>query len=135
MDFITLKDSFSVGINSIDEQHKKLVSYVNLMHQKLFEGLDKDFLLDLMKELKDYTVYHFDYEEDLMKKHQYKDYDAHIEEHQKLKEKLEFFNKELDPENTTILLDFAEFLKNWLLKHIMGTDKKYTAFFQEKGVQ
>ena len=100
MSFITWKDSFSVGVHSIDDQHKKLVEMINNLYVEFYKGITNEFLNKLIAELEKYTVYHFSFEEKFMKIY---DYD-----------------------------DFATFLKNWLLKHIMGTDKKYSALFQEK---
>lgn len=135
MEFITWRDSFSVEIPSIDNQHAKLVKMVNEVHKKIYEGLDDNFLNQLIKELEAYSKYHFDYEEDLMRKFNFEGYKNHKYEHDTFKEEIAQYKQNLSARNTSELINFAGFLKNWLLKHIMGTDKKYSKLFVEKGIK
>ncbi|MCF8336219.1 MAG: bacteriohemerythrin [Bacteroidales bacterium] len=135
MEFITWKDSFSVKVPSIDNQHQKLVSIVNEFYKKFYEGMDQEFLHKIFKELEDYAVYHFDYEEKYMKKFAFKGYEEHKQEHEQFKETIADYKESLDVNDSKGIIDFATFLKNWLLKHIMGTDKKYSTLFREKGLK
>ena len=135
MEFITWRDSYSVKVPSIDEQHQKLVSLINHLYNKFYEGLDKNDLENLFGELEQYAVYHFSYEERFMKLYGYKDLQEHQEEHESFKEKIAEYKQNLDPGNTTYIIDLVNFLKDWLLKHIMGTDRKYSELFQQKGLK
>jgi hemerythrin-like metal-binding protein len=135
MEFITWRDSYSVKVPSIDEQHQKLVGLINHLYNKFYEGLEKDDLDNLFGELEQYAVYHFDYEERFMKLYGYKDFKKHQEEHESFREKIAEYKKSLDPNNTSYIIDLVNFLKDWLLKHIMGTDRKYSELFQQKGLK
>jgi hemerythrin len=44
------------------------------------------------------------------------------------------FKAKFDTANFTISIGLMSFLKDWLVNHIMVTDKKYTLFFNDKGV-
>lgn len=132
MSFITWKDSFSVGVPSIDDQHRKLVEMINNLYNEFYKGITDDFLQNLIKELEKYTVYHFSYEEKFMKLYSYDGYKEHKGEHDQFIEQIQGFKTTVSKDNKTAVIDFATFLKNWLLKHIMGTDKKYTKLFSEK---
>lgn len=132
MSFITWKDSFSVGVVSIDDQHKKLVEMINQLYQEFYKGITDKFLSELITELEKYTVYHFSYEEKLMKLHNYKDFKEHKAEHEKFIEEIKAYKEKILKDNKTAVIDFATFLKNWLLKHIMGTDKKYKPLLEGK---
>ena len=134
MSLITWQDSFSVGIHSIDDQHKKLVGMINNLYSEFYKGITDDFLKELIVELEKYTVYHFSYEEKFMKLYNYKDSKEHQEEHKKFVEEIKNYKETVSQKNKTAVIDFATFLKNWLLKHIMGTDKRYSKLFQEKGM-
>ena len=67
-----------------------------------------------------------------MKIYSYHDFKAHVAEHQNFIEEIKKYKQAVSKENKKVVIDFATYLKNWLLKHIMGTDKKYSALFQEK---
>ncbi|MGM0406989.1 MAG: bacteriohemerythrin [Bacteroidota bacterium] len=134
MDFINWKDSFSVGIPSIDDQHKNLVGIVNKLYSEFYKGITDEFLNEIIKELEKYTVYHFTYEEKFMKLYNFESYKEHKSEHSQFIEKIMNYKETLSKENKAAVIDFVTFMKNWLLKHIMGTDKKYVKLFQEKGM-
>ena len=135
MDFITWKDSFSVGVISIDDQHRNLVRMINDLYVEFYKGISDDFLKKLIAELEKYTVYHFNYEEKFMKLYGFSGYAEHKKEHESFIEKIGSYKEILSKSNKTAVIDFATFLKDWLLKHIMGTDKKYMKLFTEKGME
>ena len=61
-------ESLSVEVASIDEQHKRLIGLINSFYEDLNLGSSKEKMLELIKALKEYTVYHFSTEERYMKK-------------------------------------------------------------------
>ena len=134
MNFIKWKDSFSVGIPSIDDQHKKLVQIINHLFSEFSKGITDEFLNEIIKELEKYTVYHFSYEEKFMELYNYAGYKDHKAEHNLFIKKIKNYKETLSKDNKKEVIDFLTFLKNWLLKHIMGTDKQYMKLFQEKGM-
>jgi len=88
-----------------------------------------------LESLVDYTKTHFGYEEQLFKKHGYPETQSHLAKHEKLVgQVLEFYNQ-FKSGNANVNYDLLNFLKSWLTTHIMGTDKEYTAFFNDKGVR
>ncbi len=74
-------ENLSVGIKEIDEQHKKLVSQINALHDGMRSGQGKDTLEKTLGELADYSQYHFKTEEKYMEKFGYPDFEKHREEH------------------------------------------------------
>ena len=85
MPIINWSQNLSVGINSIDEQHKKLVGMVNKLYDAMKEGKAKDILGNLLTELVSYTDSHFKTEEQLFNKYRYAETTAHKSEHDKLR--------------------------------------------------
>ncbi len=79
------KKEFELGIDSIDEQHKKLLEIGNRINDLLCSHDDGDDNYDeiytVIEELKDYTVYHFKTEENLFIKYKYPEYSIHKKEH------------------------------------------------------
>lgn len=96
-----------------------------------------DEAVEIFGELSNYTVYHFKYEEELMDKYDLEPQEAtrHKFEHGAFVMKMVKIQKEdLDKNMDKILMDVIGFAVDWITKHILNTDKKYAAFFIEKGV-
>jgi hemerythrin-like metal-binding protein len=135
MAMLEWKEELSVGIKSIDDQHKILIGLVNTLSDGIAAGKGKDILEKLFDDIVKYTVTHFAYEKNFFETHKYPDTAAHLAEHDALvKQALELQGK-FKAGNTSISLSTQKFLMDWLKNHIMGTDKKYTKYLVEKGVK
>ncbi|WIV10652.1 bacteriohemerythrin [Proteiniborus sp. MB09-C3] len=123
------KDNFSIGIEEIDKQHKRLFEIGGEIYNLaiLKDGQDHyDEIIRLLNSLKDYTVYHFGFEENLMKKYNYEDIEKHKGQHDKFIEKLnEIETQDIDSRQKKVVLDILDFVINWISSHILGSDFKY----------
>jgi hemerythrin len=135
MSLIDWSPSLSVGIVEIDEQHKKLIGIINRLNDAMKAGKGKDALSQILSETADYTIYHFGTEEKYMQQFGYPGYQRHKIEHKGLLDKVTALAKDLAAGKITITLDVMTFLKDWLSKHIVGTDKQYGPFFNQKGLK
>lgn len=135
MALITWSDKYSVGISSIDLQHKKLAELVNQLHAALAAGKAKEIQSKILSELIVYTKTHFTFEEKLLQAEKFPGYLPHKLEHDTLTNKVMLFQKDLNAGKASVTIDLMEFLKDWLLNHIVGTDKKYSQHLKSKGVQ
>lgn len=124
----------SVNIKEIDAQHKKLIDILNLLHDSMRTGRGKDVMGKVLKDLTDYTVYHFNTEERLFEKHGYPEYRMHKRQHDDLTEQVVEIKKKFEAGQVAITVELMTFLKNWLNDHIRQSDKKYGAFLNSKGV-
>jgi hemerythrin-like metal-binding protein len=134
MPLIQWAPKYSVNVREIDQQHQKLMALINELYDAMTAGHGKDVLSKVLGELINYTVYHFSFEEKLFDKHGYPETAAHKSEHEKLKATATDLKQKFDSGKGQITLEVMNFLKNWLNNHILGTDKKYTAFLNGKGV-
>lgn len=134
MALITWTENFSVQVQSIDDQHKKLIGLVNDLYDAMRAGKARDVLGKVLSELIDYTVYHFGTEEKLFVKYGYPEYKAHKKEHDDLTKQAVALKEKFDNGNMMITIEVMNFLKDWLNNHILGTDKKYGPFLSAKGV-
>jgi hemerythrin-like metal-binding protein len=75
--------NLSVGIGSIDNQHKKIIELINSFYEGINQNSSKDQLLFLLKGLKEYTQTHFLTEERYMKQYNYPEFEVHKAEHAK----------------------------------------------------
>lgn len=124
--------TFSVSVPEMDSQHEKLVAIVNQIYDASKRPPNKPENGKLLGELMKYTLTHFHDEEKYMKSIGYPQLDEHKAQHKELvgnatKAKITF-----DSGDGTINPELLNFLKNWLMSHIQGHDKKYGAFSKTK---
>ncbi len=128
-------DTYSVNIGIIDTQHKNLVNIINELHQAMITGKAKQDLGLILSKLVKYTQVHFKTEENFMESRHYPDYAAHKSKHQGLTETVLDFQSKFQKDELGLTIEIMDFLKDWLGKHILGTDKKYTSFLNAAGVR
>ncbi len=133
-DLMPWGSSLENGVSEFDNQHHRLVDLINELYKAMKTGRGNDVIIRVLDELVDYTGTHFAAEEKLMVEHQYPDYDSHIVIHREFVAKVVDFQNKFKSGEATISLDLLEFLKDWLIGHIKGVDRKYGPFFNSKGV-
>ena len=118
----------------IDNQHKKLVNMVNELHDAMKSGKAETVLMRIVKEMKQYAATHFGLEERYMKTNNYPDFKAHKTEHDKFVAKVVQVEQDCNTGKCAMSMDILNFLSNWLVNHIKGTDKKYGPFLNSCGI-
>lgn len=125
------KEEYVIGVEQIDEQHKKLIEIAN----KVYELLRNDFLTDkydriveVIEELANYTVFHFKSEEEYMLSIGYKKFLSHKVEHDEFIEKINSFDlSQIDESQEKHLIDILNFIITWIDEHIIRKDKLINA--------
>lgn len=126
---------YFIGVKSIDDQHKVLVDLMNEIYAAFGSNKNKKAISHVLNELIDYTVYHFGHEEEIFEKYNYKDSENHNLQHKKFVEKIKAFQKDFNEGNAALSFDLIDFLKDWLINHILKIDAKYVPFFKENNVK
>lgn len=131
-------DKYSVNIEKIDNQHKKLFEIASDIYElaSLKDSYDHyDEITKLLNELKDYAVYHFNYEEKLMEQYGYGGLDDHKIEHMFFVKKLNKIEKiDIDNNQNEALLELINFVADWITGHILKSDMEYKPYLNGKGV-
>jgi methyl-accepting chemotaxis protein len=127
-------DSYKLGINSIDDQHKVLFGLINKLYHTYGKSRSKAELREVLVELLNYTKYHFGHEEKIFQRIGYAGTPKHIEQHQMFINKVNSFKEEFEKGDVSVALDVVHFLQDWLVSHIQRTDKAYAAEFKKHGV-
>jgi len=135
MSIFVWSDDFSVKVEEIDNQHKQLVSTINSLYDAVREERGSEVLSDILNILIDYTVSHFSTEERYFRLFKYEDMDSHVKEHKDFVDKITKFKEGFDKGENEVDLELLNFLGDWLIGHILGTDKKYVELFSEKGLK
>jgi hemerythrin-like metal-binding protein len=132
-ELIVWKDRYSVGIEGMDQQHKKLVGLINELHDAMQAGRANEAVVKTLDGLVSYTLTHFGAEEALLKKSGYPGYEQQRSEHQKLVAQVKALQQKARAANLALSLEVSAFLRNWLIDHIVGVDKQYTAHLKAAG--
>ena len=133
--FVTWKDAYSVGISSIDQDHKKLLGMINQLQTAAHYQTDDDLIEQTLNDLVDYTRYHFAREEDLMRESNYPDFEAHKQQHEQMVQQVTKFIDEYRIDKTRTIDNVTLFLKTWLINHINGSDQAYAPYLKQHNVK
>lgn len=135
MGFLDWNDSYSLGIAEIDMQHKKLVFLIVKLYEAMSQAKANDVVGTILNELVMYTKTHFSTEEKYFAKFAYVDKANHELEHKKFVAKINDFKEKFDSGKVGVSIQLMNFLKDWLVHHIMKTDRQYVACFQQNGLR
>jgi len=125
MSILTWNDQLLVGIESVDNQHRHLVALINRLDELNALGADLQTVLETVKQLVEYTVEHFQHEEQLMMEAGFNPrmQDQHCQQHQEFIDKMQQVHVEAQSDVSVISKDLLDFLVDWLCHHILKTDK------------
>jgi hemerythrin len=112
----------SVGIDEIDEDHRKLIQIFNILNHAVAEGESPEYLAATLEELINCTVWHFSHEERLMLKHRYPETAQHKAEHRELIQTAKELQQALLQAGEPMVDQQVEFLERWLTEHILTAD-------------
>ncbi len=136
------QDDFSVGVQEIDNQHKKIIGFINSLNETLGTPDFVQTQMNILREMTDYAEYHFGTEEKYFDLFDYEDSAEHKKLHDVYEDKVGEFEKRLallDSDNinerTLFALDLMGFLEDWWVQHILHSDKQYMACFKEHGLK
>jgi hemerythrin-like metal-binding protein len=119
------KTEYSVGIGSIDAQHQNLFAVGRELYAAMSTGQGKSVLARILDRLVQYTAVHFAHEERLMQLYNYADFARHKAEHDALVKQVLAFQAEFNGGRVAMAVQVLQFLKDWLEKHIKGSDFAY----------
>ncbi|HHV72793.1 MAG TPA: hemerythrin family protein [Clostridia bacterium] len=130
------KDEYSMGIAKIDQQHKRLFEIGSQIYElaRLKDDVDHfDEIVAIIGELKDYTKYHFQFEEELMDLYQYPQVKLHKLEHFSFIKKLNDLDLDrIDEDQERVIMDLLDFVISWVTNHIIKSDFLYKDFLKGK---
>ena len=135
MALVTWDQSYSVRVRKLDEQHQKLFSLLNTLHEAMRQGKGKTLVQDTLRELATYAMTHFRAEEELLRKTNYPGFAAHQAEHQNFVARVNQFTEDLKAGGNASAIAVVGFIKDWLAEHILRTDRSHSAYLNAQGVQ
>ncbi|MCB9060447.1 MAG: hemerythrin family protein [Halobacteriovoraceae bacterium] len=127
-------EKFSVGIKSIDNQHKKIINYINKLSALKKKKYHEESVLEILTELRKYIKSHFAHEEKLFHVNGYPETFEHSNAHKKFSEYINNFYEEVISKKAVDIEKMESYLVSWFMEHILVEDKKYEEFFKEHNV-
>jgi len=128
-------DKYSVKVELIDNQHKKMFEVINELIDAIETKPDKENIAPIINSLVEYKKFHFATEEKYFAEFNYEDAVDHIAKHRAFGERLEEIQKQFGDDIIGFAFALVDFLEDWLIEHLMNTDQKYVACFQEHGLK
>lgn len=119
-------DAWCLGIEEIDNDHKKLVQLIHVLFEAMKIEQPAPYIQEIFVSMVDYTKYHFQRKEDWMESHNFPGLEEHKISHQKLIAQVLDISTEVVLNTDPKLLggDIYEYLKQWLIYHILNEDMK-----------
>ena len=128
-------DSYSVGVSSLDNQHKELIQIIDEFAGAFFDGESQRVIAPILSRLIAYTKTHFETEENLMISYGYEGFVEQREEHRALTRRILEFQRRYESGDRDVAHELLDFLGKWMMEHILVVDMKYKEFFREQGVE
>ncbi|MBZ5686164.1 MAG: bacteriohemerythrin [Acidobacteriia bacterium] len=126
--------SYSVKVKKCDDDHRKLFSLIKALHEAMKAGKGAQVLQQILKELADYTKYHFSGEEEMLAKTNYPGLGSHRAQHQQFVKKVEEFRQDAAAGKLAQTIAVSTFLNDWLVNHIKRTDQQYSEHLNANGI-
>jgi hemerythrin-like metal-binding protein len=134
MEIISWRNEFSVGVKEMDEQHKKLIGMINKLIEEQKVLTEPQTIADLLIKMTDYAQVHFRAEEYLMAEYDYEHKTEQERQHQEFIDKTIAFYSASDLGPNLLSTALLDYLRTWLIGHILKEDMKYKEFFKSKGL-
>jgi hemerythrin len=135
MALLTFDKTYSVGIQSIDDQHSSLFDSLNELHAAMLKGQEKSVTGRLLDDLLAYTRSHFSAEESMLARARYPGLAEHHAVHLKLTSQVADYAERHRRGEAALSVHLITFLRDWLTSHIMREDRAYSGWLMQAGIR
>jgi hemerythrin len=119
--FFSWRSAYDLGLPEIDAQHRQFFELMNRCAMVAAEGAEPAALARILQELSAYADYHFSSEESVLDRCGYPELDQQRAEHRRFRGDL----ARLEAQATPSVLAALTFMRDWLLQHVLGADRRY----------
>ncbi len=135
MEQIEWNDSYSVGVDKLDRQHKVIFKIVNRLTDEEKIKNDPELVSDTLDALRQYTNTHFALEESLMAEANYPDLEEHKQRHLEITKKIAILCVDVLENKKTVTEDLLALIKDWWVTHILEEDQSYSGSLKASGLK
>ncbi len=134
MAFVYWTSDLDTGFEDIDDQHRKLVDYINQLYDAKQSG-DQEAIEREFQHLIDYTIEHFSYEEMMLAEAQYRLLEPHRKVHENFVNKMSTLQARYHNGDAEALEEVINLCEGWLFRHIRINDHGYIESVKASGIR
>ncbi len=127
MALLEWKDSYSVGVDAVDHEHRELIDLINTLHEELTTGeggKDRRDPVEIFGDIFKGISSHFALEEKFMREHGYDQLSDHKGDHERLLDELRDIMDDYDGGGDAESARISERLGAWFAHHFKTHDAR-----------
>jgi len=128
-------DAYNIGVSEIDSQHEKLFSILNELISACAMGMGPEIIKETLLNLTDYTYYHFNTEQEMHTTYKYPNAAAHRNQHLEFIVQLNELKMQSDKDELVLTEKTLDFVKTWVIEHVLGSDKLFGDYLKKIELQ
>lgn len=132
MAYFVWADDMVIDNGTIDQDHRKLVDQVNVLHTATIEGRGNEIVERLLAQIIADTEEHLRHEEHEMALAEFPDLERHQHSHQLFVAQLHELQRKHRDGSMTVASQLSTALRDWLSLHIRRNDKELRVFLEKK---
>jgi hemerythrin-like metal-binding protein len=132
--YVEWTDQYSVGVRELDAQHQKLFGLINEFYECVKDGKLAAGTAKVIHGLAEYAVFHFGFEEKLMRRCSYAGREAQEAAHKAFADTVADYKQRFESGKLVLTVEVSSFLKRWLTEHILESDKLYAQAMSSAGI-
>jgi hemerythrin-like metal-binding protein len=130
MSFLQWKNEYSVGIESMDDEHREMIALINSTYDKLGSDADAEQIDDCLAEIFNTISMHFALEERIMRNAAYAEFEAHKNDHEELLDRLRDLMDDFYADPATGRKTLEQSLSDWFANHFSTFDARLHGLLQ-----
>ena len=124
MSLLQWKSEYSVGIESMDDEHREMIALINDTYQRLDSDAGVDQVEECLGEILSTISMHFALEERIMRNAGYGEFQAHKSDHEDLLDQLRDLMDDFIAEPATGAKRLEQRLSDWFAEHFSSFDAR-----------
>lgn len=124
MSFLQWKPEYSVGVPSVDDEHREMIDMINGVYEGLGEAPDLKEIEKCLEDIFSAISLHFALEERIMRDNAYSEYDEHKEDHEDLLDEIRDLMDEFVADRDSGVKELEKRLSEWFSRHFATFDAR-----------
>lgn len=118
------KPEYSVGVESMDDEHREMINLINDTYDKLESDPDAGQIEQCLGDIFSTISMHFALEERLMRKNNYAEYQAHKNDHEELLDQIRDLMDDFAADTSSGAVKLEQSLSDWFAGHFSTFDAR-----------